>query len=178
MISPRHSDEWWFHSCTFKDGLGAWFPATRMLNGLIFSVSFTSSCHTFKFISVLYSLLFTAHHPYHEKRLFNSWHLSFWSSLEALLSFPAWCLSQMFCFSLSRFLIFFFFFCLFQPLLQVEFPLIKTRRSLHFCVHLTKPSSGRRITCSPLLSVHSLSTPIPFFWLLTPKWNEPLTDCV
>ena len=178
MISPHHNDEWWFHSCTFKDGLGAWFPATRMLNGLILSVSFTSSCHTFEFISVLYSPLFTVHHPYHDKLLFNSWRLSFWSSLVALLSFPAWCLSYKFSAFLWAAFSFLFLFFHFQPLLQVEFPLIKTRRSLHFCVHLTKPSSGRWITCSPLLSVHSLSTSIPLSWLLTPKWNEPQTDCV
>lgn len=45
-------------------------------------------------------------------------------------------------------LLLFQMFWLFQPLLQVEFSSIKTRRGLHSCVHLTKPSSGRWIACS------------------------------
>ena len=126
MISPHHNDEWWFHSCTFKDGLGAWFPATRMLNGLILSVSFTSSCHTFEFISVLYSPLFTVHHPYHDKLLFNSWRLSFWSSLVALLSFPAWCLSYKFsAFLWAAFSFLFLFFSTFSLFSRWNFHWLK-----------------------------------------------------
>lgn len=77
-----------------------------------------------------------------------------WLSFHSLLDVF---LLQIFCFSPSGSLSIFW---LFQRRLQVEFPLIKTRRGLPFCVHLTKPSSGRWITRSPFLSVHSLFTSI------------------
>lgn len=72
-----------------------------------------------------------------------------------------------------------FFLKLFQSLLQVEYPLIKTRRGLHSRVRLTKPSSRRWITCSAFsISPRSFHIHPWLSRLSTPKWNEPQTDCV
>lgn len=93
--------------------------------------------------------------------LFNSWPCPIFPSVRCAVAFHSLLdvsLLPIFSFSLSHF---HFFFWPFHSLLQVGFPLIKTRRGLHFCVQLTKPSSLRWITCSPFLSVCTPSTSIP-----------------